>query len=153
MMIDLWSKWSFSSTINIHQTGLEQCYGDIFEKIPPKMPTLAGNAVNTYVFVDANHAGQVIIQPSHTGILIFVLIAPITWLSWQHNKLETSSFGSEIVALWTARDLIFSLHSKFLAFLLRDWHMNFVISKPLSRMSASPKIYYQRNTTQSIIRQ
>jgi hypothetical protein len=33
------------------------------------------------VFVDANHAGNVVTQRSHTGILLFLQNSPIVWLS------------------------------------------------------------------------
>ena len=73
------------------------------------MPAPAGNAMNIYLFVDANHAGNVIIQRSHTDILTFY---PITWLSRGQNIVETSTFGSECVTLQIATDLIISLHSE-----------------------------------------
>ena len=50
-------------------------------------------------FVNANHAGNVITRRLHTGILIYVQNAPIIWFSKRHNTVESSSFGSEIIAL------------------------------------------------------
>ena len=38
-----------------------------------------GNRVTVHVFVDANHAGNVVTQRSHTGILLFVQNSPIQW--------------------------------------------------------------------------
>jgi hypothetical protein len=39
---------------------------------PKKMPEPLGRPLNIYVFVDANHAGNVVTRCSHTGILLFV---------------------------------------------------------------------------------
>ena len=80
------------------------------------MPEPLGRAVNIYTFVDANHAGNVVTRRSHTGILIFVQNSPILWLSRRQNTVETSTFGSEFVALRTARDLIISLRYKLRMF-------------------------------------
>ena len=91
-------------------------YGDITEELPPKMPEPLGRPVNIYTFVDANHAGNVVTQRSHTGILIYLQNSPILWLSRRQNTVETSTFGSEFVALRTARDLIISLRHKLRMF-------------------------------------
>ena len=63
-------------------------------------------------FVNANHAGNVITRRLHTGILIYVQNAPIIWFSKRHNTVESSSFGSEIIALWAAKDMVVALRYK-----------------------------------------
>ena len=45
--------------------------------------------------VDANHAGKVVTQSSHTGVLIYVFNAPIIWFSKKQNIFESNIFGSE----------------------------------------------------------
>ena len=80
------------------------------------MPEPLGHPVNIYTFVDANHAGNVVTRRSHTGILLFIQNSPIVWLSGRQNTVETSTFGSEFVALRTARDLIMSLRYKLRMF-------------------------------------
>jgi hypothetical protein len=80
------------------------------------MPEPLGYPVNIYTFVDENHAGNLVTRQSHTGILLFVQNSPILWLSCQQNTVETSTFGSEFVALWTACDLIISMHYKLRMF-------------------------------------
>jgi hypothetical protein len=91
-------------------------YSELEEELPPKMPEPLGHPVNIYTFVDANHAGNVVTRRSHTGILIFVQNSPILWLSRRQNTVETSTFGSEFVALRTARDLIISMRYKLRMF-------------------------------------
>jgi hypothetical protein len=91
-------------------------YSELSEELPPKMPEPRGRPVNIYTFVDANHAGNVVTRRSHTGILVFIQNSPILWLSRRQNTVETSTFGSEFVALRTARDLIISLRYKLRMF-------------------------------------
>jgi hypothetical protein len=91
-------------------------YGDVVEELPPKMPKPMGNAVNITCFVDANHAGNVVTRRSHTGILIYLQNTPIIWHSRRQNTVETSTFGSEFVALRNARDLIVALRYKLRMF-------------------------------------
>jgi hypothetical protein len=91
-------------------------YGDVVEELPPKMPEPLGNTVNISVFVDANHAGNAVTRRSHSGILIYLQNTPVIWQSRWQNTVETSTFGSEFVALRTARDLIVALRYKLRMF-------------------------------------
>jgi hypothetical protein len=49
---------------------------------------------------------------SQTGIIIFLNHAPIVWYSKKQNTVESSSFGSEFVALQIAVGLIILLSYK-----------------------------------------
>ena len=80
------------------------------------MPEPLGNPVNIHVFVDANHAGNVVTRRSHTGILVFVQNSPILWVSRRQNTVESSTFGSEFVALRNAKDVIVALRYKLRMF-------------------------------------
>ena len=91
-------------------------YGEVAEELPPRMPKRLGKSVCVSCFVDANHAGNVITRQSHTGILIFEQNAPIIWFSKRQNTVESSSFGSEFVALRIAKDLIVALRYKLRMF-------------------------------------
>ena len=91
-------------------------YGDIKEELPPDMQEPLGNVVTTYCFIDANHAGNLVMRQLHTGVLLFVQNAPIIWYSKGQNTVETSLFGSEFVALHIAKNLIVSLHYKLRMF-------------------------------------
>ena len=55
--------------------------------------------MNITVFVDADHAGDRATRRSFTGILIYANRAPIIWYSKKQNTVETSTFGSELVAM------------------------------------------------------
>jgi hypothetical protein len=72
-------------------------YGDdLKENIPADMPQPCGNAVTITIIVDANHAGNLVTQQSHSGILIFVQNASIlpftavTKMWWRLPLLEAS---------------------------------------------------------------
>jgi len=91
-------------------------YGDVQEEMPPNMPEPKGKSVTISCFVDANHAGNVITRRSHTGIIVYVQNVPIIWFSKRQNTVEASSFGSEFVALRTAKDIIVALRYKLRMF-------------------------------------
>ena len=91
-------------------------YPEAEEAIPPNMPEPRGNSVKVSCFTDANHAGNVVTRRSHTGIVLFLNNAPITWYSKRQNTVESSTFGSEFVALRTALELIEGLRYKLRMF-------------------------------------
>jgi hypothetical protein len=68
------------------------------------------------VFVDADHAGNRVTRRSHTGILIYLNAAPILWYSKAQATVETSTFGSEFVAMRIAIEMIEALRYKLRMF-------------------------------------
>jgi hypothetical protein len=98
------------------ETDWTEFYGDVEEEMPPQMPEPLGSSINMTAFVDANHAGNVVTHRSHTGIIIYLQNTPIVWHSRHQNTVETSTFGSEFVALRCARDLIVALRYKLRMF-------------------------------------
>ena len=91
-------------------------YGELEEELPPAMPKARGNPVTISCFVDADHAGNRITRRSHTGIIVFVNNAPILFYSKRQNTVETSTFGSELVALRIAKEMIVGLRYKLRMF-------------------------------------
>jgi hypothetical protein len=76
-----------------------KCYRDAAEAVPPNMPKPRGKSVITTCFVDADHDGCRITRRSQTGILIFVQRSPILRYSTRQNTAETSTFGSDFIAM------------------------------------------------------
>jgi hypothetical protein len=74
-------------------------YGDASEAIPPDMPTPLGKDVDLRMMVDSDHAGDKTRRRSRSGILIFLNMALIDWLSKRQPTIETSVFGAEFVAM------------------------------------------------------
>ena len=87
-------------------------YPGAAEQIPPNAPQIRGKSVTMSCFVDADHAGCRATRRSHTGVLIYVNRAPIVWYSKRQNTVESSTFGSEFIAMKTAIDLIEGLRYK-----------------------------------------
>ena len=54
----------------------------------------------------ASHATNLVTRQSRTGVLIYVNKAPIIWYSKKQNSIETSSFGSEFMALKAGVELL-----------------------------------------------
>eukprot|EP00970_Alexandrium_tamarense_P000443 scaffold59_cov114-Alexandrium_tamarense.AAC.2 len=89
------------------------------EEDPPGMPEPLGEGVEITCFVDADHAGNKVTRRSHSGILIFVQNALITSWSKRQNTVESSTFGSELVCMRQARDLLVALLIKLKMFGVR----------------------------------
>ena len=50
-------------------------------------------------FVDADNSGENLTSRSHSGFIIFLHMAPIYYCSRRQNTVETSTFGSEFMAM------------------------------------------------------
>ena len=62
--------------------------------------------------MDADHAGCQVTRRLHTGVHIFVNRAPILWYSKRQNTVGSSTFGSELVAIKIAIEMIEGLQYK-----------------------------------------
>ena len=91
-------------------------YRDAKERLPSNSPRHRVNMVSTHCFVDSDHAGDKVTRQSQMGILIFVNRAPILWYSKRQNTVETSTFGSEFIAMKTAVKQVESLRYKLCMF-------------------------------------
>ena len=96
---------------NVDENAFQVCdwvdyYPDAEDTIPPNAPEPLGKSIVMSCFVDADHAGCKETRRSHTGVIIYVNKAPILWYSKRQNTVETSTFGSEIVAMKIAVELI-----------------------------------------------
>lgn len=94
----------------------DSVYGDVTEEIPPNAPEPLGMPVHMTCFVDANHAGDTQTRRSQTGFIIYLNNAPIDWYSKKQNTCESSTFGSEFVAMRIAVEKIRALRYKLRMF-------------------------------------
>jgi len=99
-----------------HTADWTEFYGEMKEEDPDRMPTPLGQPVKITTYLDANHANNVVTRRSQTGILIFVNSALIVQHSKKQNTVESATFGAEMVAMRTARDLTVSLRIKLKMF-------------------------------------
>ena len=76
-------------------------YADATEPIGniDDIPEPRGLGFDIRAFVDADHAGNLVTRRSRTGFIIFLNNSPIYWLSKRQTGIETSSFGSEFMAM------------------------------------------------------
>ena len=77
----------------------EHHYHHYKEEIPNNIPEAFGLEMVIRAFVDADHAGDPLTRRSRTGFIVIVNSAPVYWLSKKQNSVETSSFGSEFLAM------------------------------------------------------
>ena len=99
---------------DIHWTSADwrEYYPDAAEPIPPDAPPPRGRPFQTNMFVDAAHATNLVNRRSVTGFIILICGAPIVWYSKRQNTIETSTFGSEFVALRIATERLEALRIK-----------------------------------------
>ena len=60
-------------------------------------------------YVDADHARDQLTRRSVTGIVLLLNNTPILWVSKRQKTVETSTYGSELVASRIAIELIISM--------------------------------------------
>ena len=108
--------WCPRKPDDVHPTerarAMKEIYPDANDTLPHNMPKSRGKAVDITTFVDADHAGNKVTRRSQTGILIFLNMAPISWFSKKQSTVESSTFGSEMVALKIATEKIIGLRYK-----------------------------------------
>ena len=74
-------------------------YANAKEILPNNVPEARGLGFLVRAYVDSDHAGDVVTRRSRTGFIIFLNSAPIYWISKKQSGIETSSFGSEFLAM------------------------------------------------------
>ncbi|GFH47961.1 hypothetical protein CTEN210_14370 [Chaetoceros tenuissimus] len=78
-------------------------YGDVKEEVIPetdpnyRKPRGKGFVIRAHV--DSDHAGDSVTRRSRTGFIVHVNNAPIYWFSKKQVGIETSTFGSEFIAM------------------------------------------------------
>ena len=73
------------------------------------MPKSYGDPVRITCYVDADHAHCKLTRRSTTGIVLFVNNMPVRWMSKRQKTVETSTYGSELVAARIATDMIIEM--------------------------------------------
>lgn len=87
-------------------------FGDIQEALPMNAPEPRGLGFRIIVYVDADHAGNVVTRRSRTGFIIFLNNSPIYWTSKKQQSIETSSFGAEFMAMKHCTEYVRGLRYK-----------------------------------------
>ena len=79
------------------------------EDVPPDKPEARGALCTLTCYVDADHARDKLTRRSVTGILVLLNNTPISWVSKCQKTVESSTYGSELVASRIAVEMIISL--------------------------------------------
>ena len=87
-------------------------YPDACEALPHDMPEPSGESATLTCFVDADHARDKVTCRSVTGIILLLNNTPISWISKRQKTVETSTYGSELVASRIAVDLLVEMRYK-----------------------------------------
>ena len=87
-------------------------YGECVEELPGNTPEPRGPEMIMRAFVDSDHAGDTATRRFRTGFMIFLNNSPICWFSKRQTSVETSSFGSEFVAMKLCCEYIRGLRYK-----------------------------------------
>jgi hypothetical protein len=101
------------STITRHDTWSE-FYPDAGEELPYDMPEPLGDTMTITCFVDADHARDQTTRRSVTGIILLLNNTPLVWISKRQKTVETSTYGSELVAARIATELILEIRYKLM---------------------------------------
>jgi hypothetical protein len=113
----------------------KEFYGDVTEAIPPNAPVPRGKEVDIRLYVDSDHAGDLLTRRSRSGYLVYINGALITWYLKRQPLVESSVFGAEFVALKqngmeSVRGLRYKL--RMMGVEIRDQHSHMVIICQLS---------------------
>lgn len=111
-----WKPEADEESPEVRARAMKLQYPDAEELVPHNAPVPLGEEVDINVFVDADHAGNKITRRSHSGILIYCNMSPISWYSKRQNTVETSTFSSEIIALRIATEQVEALRYKLRMF-------------------------------------
>ena len=87
-------------------------YPDAKEAIPPNTPTPLSKPMQMTCYIDSDHAGDLVMRRSMSGVLLYLNRSPIMWQSKKQASIETSTFGSEFMALKAAVEMIKGLRYK-----------------------------------------
>ena len=90
----------------------KEFYPDIKEDLPSNAPKPRGKSIQLNMFCDASHATNLVTRRFTTGIIIFLNGTPVKWYSKRQNTIDSSTFGSEFVALKIAAEMNDAMHYK-----------------------------------------
>jgi hypothetical protein len=82
------------------------------EELPPNMPEPRGQGFVNSSKVDGDHASDSVTSRSRTGFLVWINSCLVYFLSKKQTSVETSSFGSDFVAMKQCCEYLIELRYK-----------------------------------------
>ena len=128
-------------------------YKNSCENIPENAPESRGFSFTMVAFVDSDHACDHITRRSRTRIFIRLNNLPIFWMLKYKSGIETSSFGSEFMALKHCCKYVRSLRFKLrmMGIQINDSTYIFGDSKVVLVNSALPDSVLKKNPIRLLI--
>ena len=83
----------------VRDNWLASDYSELKEELPTNAPQPKGIGFTMRAFIDYDHAGELTIHQSRTGFIFFLDSAPIYLFSKRQKSVETSSFGTDFIAM------------------------------------------------------
>lgn len=82
------------------------------EELPENAPEPRGLGFTVHAKVDANHASDTVTRRSRTGFLVWINCVLVYWNSKKQTSVESSTFGSEFIAMKQCCEYIRGLRYK-----------------------------------------
>ena len=61
------------------------------------------------MYVDPDHTHDMVTRRTNTGVMVFLNNTPIKWICKRQKTVETSTYGSELVAARIATEVIMDI--------------------------------------------
>ena len=97
------------AVIGIVKCDCNYLHPNFCEKIPKKNPVALGKALRFWAQFDAEYAHDLETRRSVTGIFVYLNNTLIRWYSKRQHTVETSKYGSEIVACKIAVEILIQM--------------------------------------------
>jgi hypothetical protein len=120
-------------------------YRDVKEAVPPNALVPWGRSVILRLFVDYDHAGNMVTTQSRTGF-VKLINAIVNWSSKKQGSGESSTFGSEFVVLKRAMETNRGLHNKL-------WMFWFLIDGDTLVFCDSQSVVANATRTESLLKE
>ena len=85
---------------------------ELKEPVPHDAPEERGHGFIMRLYCDSDHAGDSVTRRSRTGFFVYLQSALIHWYLKRQTSVETSTFGSEFMAMKTATEYVRGLRYK-----------------------------------------
>ena len=107
-------------------------YEDTEEAHPENLPDPQGNLATLTTYVDADHARDMVTRRSVTGLIMLFNNTPILWLSKRQKTVETSTYGSELIAARIAVDMMIGMRYKLRVLGVKLEHTSVMVGDNMS---------------------
>jgi hypothetical protein len=87
----------------------KEFYPDAIEELPHNMPEPRGKPVRITAYLDADHAHDLVTRRSVTGVIMFINNTPIRFKCIRQKTVETSTYGSELVAARLVTEMVIAM--------------------------------------------